>query len=978
MGKVKGYRPVNVVMVLVGAAGLLALAWAGHRLAFKGMEVSLILGLAVGLAEALRARLPTAGVVSAGNALVLFGLWAYGLVPAMGAVLLGFAGGAFFFRQRLPQALFQTGQGILAAGAAYAGLRLAPGFGGLVASWAAFHLVQSVLLAWITAFDRREGFGETWANLLRESYQHYALDGLAAGALLVAYPFTRWWQVTAVAGLLLLYNYGARSLAQSAQQQALNRLLLWPSLSDAYSRAHAERVMQFTVMALRELNLRPEEGDTIRYAALLHDIGISVDLNRRLNEVAQLSPADRRLVLDHPLAGARIIGRVHILHPMARIVRHHHERWDGLGYPDGLRGEAIPLGSRILAVANAFDSMTASRPYRPARSIADAAAELRREANRQFEGRVVEAFLRALDRTDPSHREADLDQTLLQLREWLQEPPVAAARESSVLLGRFTNLTVSGWSQAGALSAVARLGQTLNSSLTPERVNQKVAETAGRLFLSPCCLALLHGGGSRLTVQGCFGFDARAVGPHLPSDFLGLRAVMEGSPISSYDLLQEYPKMPAATREFFARERVRSALAVPLISRSKPLGALVIYSRVQRHWTPDEIGLLMVVASQGAMGIDNARLFEELQERYRAVSQIKTFNRIIIDDMQSGVLVIDHQGRLKVVNRAARELFERVGLRLPEDLGDLRYRDLVAGSLADSPLLKAMHTGQRQEGYDLEFKGPRGVRYVNIQASPLVERSGALLGAVAVIHDRTQRRQLEEQVRQVEKLAAVGELAAGAAHEIRNPLTSVRGFIQLVQRRPSIEERDRGMLDVVLGEIDRIDAIIQDLLLLARPSETKFEPGNLHHLLEEVLLLARSREQAAKVRFEVALAAADPTVRADLRQLKQVFLNLVQNAIEAVTDVDGAWIQVATAADEGVLVVRITDNGPGIPEGNLPRIFDPFFTTKETGTGLGLAVSFRIVQAHGGRIEVQSKPGGGTSFSVTLPRSGPPPEPGSS
>ncbi len=216
-----------------------------------------------------------------------------------------------------------------------------------------------------------------------------------------------------------------------------------------------------------------------------------------------------------------------------------------------------------------------------------------------------------------------------------------------------------------------------------------------------------------------------------------------------------------------------------------------------------------------------------------------------------------------------------------------------------------------------------------------------------------------------DRLATIGELAAGAAHEIRNPLTSIRSSLQYVESRCR-EENERKLLAVALRETDRIDEILSALLSFSRPSEIRKEPCDLRTLIEESAALVAIQARAGGIEVRTAFPPGPIVVEADGSQLKQVFLNVFLNAVQAMTAGGRLTVEVPPL-EGGKAVVRVADTGPGIPEETLEKVFDPFFTTKKGGTGLGLSICYTIVKAHGGEIELRSRPGEGTTVLVSLP-----------
>ena len=229
---------------------------------------------------------------------------------------------------------------------------------------------------------------------------------------------------------------------------------------------------------------------------------------------------------------------------------------------------------------------------------------------------------------------------------------------------------------------------------------------------------------------------------------------------------------------------------------------------------------------------------------------------------------------------------------------------------------------------------------------------------------KEQRERFRRMLR-ADRLATIGELAAGAAHEIRNPLTSIKSSLQYLESRCR-EETEKQLLGVALRETDRIDEILTALLSFSRPSEIHKEPCDLVALLEESVALVSIQARAKGVEVRTSFPAAPVNVDADRSQLKQVFLNVFLNAVQAM-DGGGTLDIEDIVLENGKTIVRVSDTGPGISDEDLDKVFDPFFTTKKGGTGLGLSICYTIVKAHGGEIELRSRLGEGTTVFVTLP-----------
>lgn len=243
-------------------------------------------------------------------------------------------------------------------------------------------------------------------------------------------------------------------------------------------------------------------------------------------------------------------------------------------------------------------------------------------------------------------------------------------------------------------------------------------------------------------------------------------------------------------------------------------------------------------------------------------------------------------------------------------------------------------------------------------------REGIITGIYGIARDITEHKKTDELLRRSEKLSAVGQLAAGVAHEIRNPLTALKGFLQL-QRHNYNQSNEH--LSIMLAELERIDQIVNELLVLSKPQTVHFSPVDLYRLLEQVIMLINT--QAIMNNVEIVVSEFDsqiPTMMGEENQLKQLLINLLKNAIEAMPNGGKIDIQCRMNGEQSVLI-RITDQGCGIPEEQLQKISEPFFSTKEKGTGLGLVVSHRIVENHRGKLTITSQPGRGTRVDILLP-----------
>ena len=362
--------------------------------------------------------------------------------------------------------------------------------------------------------------------------------------------------------------------------------------------------------------------------------------------------------------------------------------------------------------------------------------------------------------------------------------------------------------------------------------------------------------------------------------------------------------------------------------------------------------------------IENSLLYQEQMERAEELALLKEFNESIVESINVGILAADPAGRVTGCNSALEEM---LGLRRDEATGQ-RVEDLFAEDFAETLRQVLGERGwdlsELRNIYKLHTATRRGRTLIlNISLAPL-KRSDekAPGGALVVLEDVTARVRLEEQLQQREKLSSIGLLAAGVAHEINTPLTGVSSYTQMLLGMLAEADPKHSLLQKIRRQTDRATGIVNNLLNFSRTGGvTEFAEVNLNRVLDDTLQLLEPQFRQSGV--ELAREYAD--------KLQQVFTNLLLNARDAIPD--GGRVTLRTASDErDAVTVEVADTGIGIAPENVARIYDPFFTTKGVGrgTGLGLAVSYGIVQEHSGHISVESAPGRGTTFRITLPTAG--------
>jgi two-component system nitrogen regulation sensor histidine kinase GlnL len=346
----------------------------------------------------------------------------------------------------------------------------------------------------------------------------------------------------------------------------------------------------------------------------------------------------------------------------------------------------------------------------------------------------------------------------------------------------------------------------------------------------------------------------------------------------------------------------------------------------------------------------------------------------IFTNLDDGVVTLDQDGKIVFFNEAAEVLTEISAAHAAQQpLGQIFKREPWLVDLVNKTR-PPRHESARGEGDFVTRWGQKTP--VSATVSPLQSGNGYFLGTILLLRDIKHQRELEEDLKRADRLALVGTLAAGLAHEIRNPLGGIKGAAQLLRRAVDGQPSLREFTDIMIREVDRVNQLIEQLLDLSRPAQLTLAPVNIHEILDDVLLLEAQAAGAQDVTVKKLFDPSLPPIRGDKAQLTQVFLNLVKNAYQSMAQTGTLTITTRLETDFHIreqgtrpnrfIWVEVIDDGAGIKEEDLAHIFSPFFTTKNTGTGLGLATCYRIVKEHGGLIRVDSIEGKGTTFKVSL------------
>jgi two-component system, NtrC family, sensor kinase len=381
------------------------------------------------------------------------------------------------------------------------------------------------------------------------------------------------------------------------------------------------------------------------------------------------------------------------------------------------------------------------------------------------------------------------------------------------------------------------------------------------------------------------------------------------------------------------------------------------------YLSSDDLELLSTIGGYVAIAIENARLYQSLEQKAMQIERLKDFSENIVESLRIGVLTVDLDDRVESWNPQLEDLLEiprsqaihrRIEEVLPRDLfGEIASRattDHVSG-------IYRFHLDTRSNRHLV----------INASIAPLLAKDGARLGRLVLLDDITQRVRLEDQLVQTEKLTSLGLLAAGVAHEVNTPLAVISNYIQMLAKQIPADDPTQKTIERIVNQTFRASEIVNNLLNFSRTGGAESVEVDLNSVLEETLVLVQHPFKTARVQVVRSYTEKLPPVLGSTTRLQQVFLNLFMNARDAMPG--GGMLEVRSGAHNGSVEIEVTDTGGGIAPEHLHRIFDPFFTTKPSGrgTGLGLSVSYGIIKEHAGKVDVRSTPGKGTSFRLEFP-----------
>lgn len=385
--------------------------------------------------------------------------------------------------------------------------------------------------------------------------------------------------------------------------------------------------------------------------------------------------------------------------------------------------------------------------------------------------------------------------------------------------------------------------------------------------------------------------------------------------------------------------------------------------QLQQRDIKNAILMLVVLSVAGSAALYFIVFTQNYYTVNRAFQTMRSYAQHVVDSMANGLISLDTQGKIVTMNRQAYHIFD---LPLHKPVEGKALTDIL--KIQDCDLFETLAGGepiieQERQCATLSQK----TLPLSLSASTLADDEGNQLGTVLLFRDLSDVKALQNQIKRAERLASLGQLAAGVAHEIRNPLGALKGFLQYFQRKLELQEQDKTYLTVMMSEVDRLNTVISNLLDFARPKEPELQPCDIEDLIRHVLMLIEGDLEGKHLAVSLDIKDNLPQIRIDRDQITQVLLNILLNAIQTTDSGGRIHVSADVQGDINQLELTIKDSGKGISSDDLPKIFDPFFSTKKQGAGLGLAIAHTIIENHHGEITVESEEGKGSAFRIRLP-----------
>jgi two-component system, NtrC family, sensor kinase len=509
-------------------------------------------------------------------------------------------------------------------------------------------------------------------------------------------------------------------------------------------------------------------------------------------------------------------------------------------------------------------------------------------------------------------------------------------------------------------------GRDLNSETDLDKMLSSVVDRLSRTLLvdrMAIFLASRDTDSSSFILSKSFGISQTS---GLDLSFLGTaRPEMEAGHLF-FDNTHQVPRESPSAQEAIARLDLN--YYIPCRAQQRPIAFLGFGKTVDGDFlSSEDVELLETLAGYIGIAIQNARLYASLEQKVSEYERLKDFNENIVESINVGVLAVDLADRIESWNSQMEVMYA-----LPRWQALTRPLSEVFPTAFVEEFYRVRQTPGIHNLYKFRLGTPTGEsRVVNVAIAPLVTRKFNVIGRLIIVDDITERIELESQLSQADKLSSIGLLAAGVAHEVNTPLAVISSYAQMLSKQLQGDPTRTALLEKITRSTFRASEIVNNLLNFSRTSGTEFTEVNVNKIVSDTLALLEHQFKTSKIKIQDDFAEHLPSIQGNAGKLQQVFLNLFLNAKDAMPS--GGTLRVATSNGTGVSVL-IADTGSGIAQEHITRIYDPFFTTKTTprdgqnrGTGLGLSVTYGIIQEHAGKIRVESRPGEGTTFYLDFP-----------
>jgi two-component system NtrC family sensor kinase len=530
--------------------------------------------------------------------------------------------------------------------------------------------------------------------------------------------------------------------------------------------------------------------------------------------------------------------------------------------------------------------------------------------------------------------------------------------------------------QSQQLAALNRIGQTVAATLEVSEVLAAAVEGVDQLLDVELAGALMVEGGSQLRYQNLHGRG----GP-LPVTAVPTIPVGDGIFGTAYheqtavvlNALEEDGRFKPET-DAPPNFQVNTLIAAPLVVRGRPVGLINAFNKNDGHFTEVDLDLFASLASSISEAIENAWLFTKIRQRQQEMLESRNTLQALIDGIPHPIYTINDDWLLVGINKSKADELDTV----PEHLvHKVCYETFFNRSQPCEHCLAAKTLSYKQaQRWTINWKGEDHLpREWNVNAYPIPSKQASSARAVILWQDRTEERRLESSLLQAGKLAAIGQLAAGVAHEINNPLTAINANAEMLKMFIPPEDDNYEAVDLIARAGDRATKVVRGLLDFARQEHYNLTKGDINHSIRQTLDLVRYQLTTADAEVIQNMADDLPLIVGSWEHLKSVWLNIIVNARDAVHQLPPPrqiFITTRLGDDNDYVQVIVQDNGKGMSAAELVHIFEPFYTTKDPGkgTGLGLATSHRIIEQHDGEINVVSAPNEGTTFIIRLPVNG--------